>query len=236
MSNTVFVEFEGSDQIDHVEGLLFTTKTGQKRMFFCHLVRENLYLKFLNPTEDFTVFQQLELVNGLLNEDSNFREKLSVWADYPEEKWENILIGVEVDPHINCVVMKDSDLEDLMREYYRYTKKYIVCDGDSEEEILERARKIEYVHKVVRDRFKEEVYDPLLKKSTARRLFFDEEEYELFVNELKPKANELFAEYLSDFTLDESESDEKHIYLEIVKAIYFDDTEEIDRLVNSLKQ
>ena len=85
------------------------------------------------------VSESLHLVYGLFHESSNFIEKLFHEYFYLKPK-EIRNISFKSTTGYRFVVTKDSNPNELVREYYR-SYNYNVYEDDSEEDILERAQK-----------------------------------------------------------------------------------------------
>lgn len=82
----------------------------------------------------------LNLVLGLLQPESNFKEKL--FERYPDmDSKELKKISFESNSGYKFEVLENSDPYELMKEYYRFYR-YEIREGDTEEDIEEREKKL----------------------------------------------------------------------------------------------
>ena len=200
MSETVNVEFKTSIDNDKQH---FVTKTNPEHEFVCYIdtSKSNDYKKvvvhFLERDVNFTILQQLNIVAAMLEKGSNFKEEVSLHLAYSQEELTEILL--KVDLYTKLVVKKDTDLEDIAKDYYRTVKKYIVFSDDTEERILERDRDIKKIKSIVWESFLDEKYTC----STPGD-----------VDEIV----KAFYQYLQDYTLGDDASKRDVLFLEAIQA------------------
>lgn len=119
-------------------GYTFVATNYQNLIFTCWYDGRDVEVQI--PLQGMKVSNVLNMLYGLFHKDSNFKKRLLIEYSY--------LTGGNVNriyfrnlTNYQFVITKDSDVDKLMREYYR-SFNFVVEENDSEEEIWNRRERI----------------------------------------------------------------------------------------------
>lgn len=131
MSNPTMVSIVSGP---HSDGYTFCIIGNEKERFTCKYDGKKVKLSiYIHGTR---VSETLEMVKGLLHSASNFKKKL--YQQYSEMKLKRLesIFFVSTTGY-KFTVKKDSNIDELMKEYYR-SYRYEVHDDDDEDSIVAR--------------------------------------------------------------------------------------------------
>lgn len=122
----------------HFEGYTFCVTGNESKEFNCRYDGRDVKLSIF--VHGIKVMEVLELVHGLLHKDSDFKRKLfGVYADIKPKKLMKIVFDSTTG--YEFTVTKDSDIYELMKQYY-LSYRYEVNEGDTEDEIVARHQEV----------------------------------------------------------------------------------------------
>ena len=122
----------------HAEGYTFCVTGKENTEFTCRYDGNDVKLSiFIHGTK---VTEVLEMVQGLLHKDSDFKNKLyKQYADIKPKRLRSIVFDSTTG--YEFTVTKDSDPYELMKQYY-LSYRYEVNDGETEDEIVARHQEV----------------------------------------------------------------------------------------------
>lgn len=152
-----------------------------------------------------SLYDKLVILHELLKGNSNFKKELFKQFPFEKNKVLNNILYEYMD--YIFVINKNSDIDELIREYYR-TQYFIVLDTDTEEDILNRNKKLfkllYFIRKASNESFN--VSDLYLKYKDT--FCFDENESIEIERNIKSNLEERFESYLYQYGFNEEFTEE----------------------------
>ena len=128
-------------QLEHgttEDGYTFKVENNRKVMLKCWFDGEDILLEGI-ALGRISIGEVIHLICGLFHRKSNFKKL--IFHEYSWLKPKRIRsIGVTI-MNYNCVIIPNSNPDEIVREYYRF-QGYEVCSNDLEEDIVMRHKNL----------------------------------------------------------------------------------------------